>query len=95
MKIGDKIYCIQNRKGDHIVPTLNNKGKCYTILQIKNDIKNNFNHKIISITCDKNNYHINCNYSLNGNPNDYYLFRDFFICEKEARRKKLKNLNFL
>lgn len=85
MKIGDKVFCINTRFNDTLNISFNTKGKIYTILD-KNDI---------SVSCDKNSYHIDCNYKFNYKDEfvEYWQFEEHFIPIKELRKQKLQKLH--
>lgn len=83
MKKGDKIYCIKTRPGiNYNLNTINNY---YEIIKIYNNI--------ISVSCDKNKYHISCQYSLANDLDYMYLFNDYFLTIRDIRKEKIKKIN--
>ena len=86
MKIVDKIYCIKDRPL-LFADNLNTKGKIYSVLGFKDNE--------ITVSCDKNIYHICAHFKYNKKTkyyDDCYHFEDYFYSIKEYRKLKLKKL---
>lgn len=84
MKVGDKLYCINDRK--YIGSPINISGKIYEILAI-NSYKNTTTITMSNEIGDQSFY-----YSLKNNTEHYYIY-NYFMTIKEMRKLKLKKIN--
>jgi len=92
-KIGDKLLCIKEYYSGHI--TYHNKDCFYIVLHIsviKNDEFNSLNHVLLS--CEKNDNINYLSWYLNLKKTTRIL-SDYFITQKEYRKRKLLKLDLI
>jgi len=86
MKVGDKVYCIKDNisdAGEEYEHVYHLNGNVYTILRC--------NSKLIYTTTE--NQYGDEYYSWYVESNEYKIFSNYFITEKEQRKLKLEKLN--